>query len=131
MKRLAKTLFGVNGQLYTVQNGKRVLLASCIPRLEIYEDITHIPAFGADAKVKKRHISLVLCEEPELTREVDTEFFRMVTGFDLSADFQRADRVFETLFFDALIPEEIDLDGDWSFWLRDDLDLLKKISKQF
>lgn len=131
MKRLAKTLFGVNGQLYTVQNGKRVLLASCIPRLEIYEDITHIPAFGADAKVKKQHISLVLCEEPELTREVDTEFFRMVTGFDLSADFQRTDGVFETLFFDALIPEEIDLDGNWTFWMQDNSEVLKRLSTQF
>ena len=54
MKRLVKTLTGENGQLYTVQDGNRVLLANCIPQLEIYEEVTHIPALGAGAKVKKR-----------------------------------------------------------------------------
>lgn len=131
MKRLIKTLVGENGQLYTAQNGNRVLLANCIPQLEIYEEVAYIPALGAGAKIKKRHISLVLCGEPELTREVDTGFFRTVTKFDLSADFQRTDGVFETLFFDALIPEEIDLDGDWTFWLRDDAEMLKGLLEKF
>lgn len=131
MKRLVKTLTGENGKLYTVQDGNRVLLANCIPQLEIYEEVTHIPALGAGAKVKKRHISLVLCGEPELTREVDTGFFRTVKRFDLSADFQRTDGVFETLFFDALIPEEIDLDGDWTFLVLDNPELLKKALTRF
>lgn len=131
MKRLVKTLAGENGQLYTVQNGNRVLLANCIPQLEIYEEVTHIPALGAGAKVKKRHISLVLCGEPELTREVDVNFFKEAMRFDLSADFQRTDGVFETLFFDALIPEEIDLDGDWIFWVQDNQQVLKRLLTQF
>ena len=116
MKRLVKTLTGENGQLYTVQDGNRVLLANCIPQLEIYEEVTHIPALGAGAK---------------LTREVDTGFFRTVKRFDLSADFQRTDGVFETLFFDALIPEEIDLDGDWTFLVLDNPELLKKALTRF
>lgn len=131
MKRLIKTLTGENGQLYMVQNGNRVLLADCIPKLEIYEEITPIPIKGKRGVVKKRHISFVLCGEPELTREVDTGFFRTVKRFDLAADFQRTDGVFETLFFDALIPEEIDLDGDWTFWLQDDTERLKKLLAQF
>lgn len=131
MKRLVKTLAGENGQLYTVRNGNRMLLAQCVPKIEIYEEIAHIPALGAGAKVKKRHVSLVLCGEPEMTREVDTEFFQKVTGFDLSADFQRTDGVFETLFFDALIPEEIDLDGDWTFWMQDNPEMLKRFLIQF
>jgi hypothetical protein len=131
MKRLVKTLTGENGQLYTVQDGNRVLLANCIPRLEIYEEITPIPVKGRRGVVKKRHISLVLCGEAEMTREVDTGFFRTVKRFDLSADFQRMDGVFETLFFDALIPVEIDLDGDWRFEALDNPELLKKALTQF
>lgn len=131
MKRLIKTLTGENGQLYTVQDGNRVLLARCTPKLEIYEEAEPIRIMGASGKVKKRHVSLVLCGEPELTREVDTEFFRMVTGFDFSADFQRTDGVFETLFFNALIPEEIDLDGDWTFWMQDNPEVLKRLLTQF
>lgn len=131
MKRLVKTLIGENGQLYIVQSGNRVLLANCIPQLEIFEEVTHIPALGAGAKVKKRHISLVLCGEPELTRKVDVYFFKEAMRFDLSADFQRTDGVFEKLFFDALIPEEIDLDGDWTFWTSDNPELLKKALTQF
>ena len=129
MKRLVKTLIGENGQLYTAQNGNRVLLANCIPQLEIYEEITPIPVKGMRGVVKKRHISLVLCGE--LMREVDANFFKNSMSFDLSADFQRTDGVFETLFFDALIPEEIDLDGDWTFLVLDNPELLKKALTRF
>lgn len=131
MKRLVKTLIGENGQLYTAQNGNRVLLANCIPQLEIYEEITPIPVKGRRGVVKKRHISLVLCGELELMREVDANFFKKAVRFDLSADFQRVDGVFETLFFDALIPEEIDLDGDWTLEALDTPELLKKVLTQF
>lgn len=131
MKRLVKTLIGANGRLYNVQNGNRTLLAQCVPKIEIYEEIAYIPALGSGTKVIKRHISLVLCGELELTQKVDAEFFRTVTGFDLSADFQRTDGVFETLFFDALIPEELDLDGEWTFWLRDNPEVLKRLLMQF
>lgn len=129
MKRLVKTLIGENGQLYTAQNRNRVLLANCIPQLEIYEEITPIPVKGMRGVVKKRHISLVLCGE--LMREVDANFFKNSMSFDLSADFQRTDGVFETLFFDALIPEEIDLDGDWTLEALDTPELLKKVLTQF
>ena len=129
MKRLVKTLIGENGQLYTAQNGNRILLANCIPQLEIYEEITPIPVKGMRGVVKKRHISLVLCGE--LMREVDANFFKNSMSFDLSADFQRTDGVFETLFFDALIPEEIDLDGDWTFLVLDNPELLKKALTRF
>lgn len=131
MKRLVKTLIGENGQLYTAQNGNRILLANCIPQLEIYEEITPIPVKGMRGVVKKRHISLVLCGELELMREVDANFFKNSMSFDLSADFQRTDGVFETLFFDALIPEEIDLDGDWTLEALDTPELLKKVLTRF
>ena len=64
-------------------------------------------------------------------REVDANFFKNSMSFDLSADFQRTDGVFETLFFDALIPEEIDLDGDWTFLVLDNPELLKKALTRF
>ena len=129
MKRLVKTLIGENGQLYTAQNGNRILLANCIPQLEIYEEITPIPVKGMRGVVKKRHISLVLCGE--LMREVDANFFKNSMSFDLSADFQRTDGVFDPRLFDALIPEEIDLDGDWTLEALDTPELLKKVLTQF
>lgn len=131
MKRLVKTLIGANGRFYVVRNWSRMLLAQYVPKIEIYEESEPIQIMGTNGMIKKRRASLVLCGEAELTREVNMEFFRMVTGFDLSADFQRTDGVFETLFFDALIQEEIDLDGDWTFWMRDDPDVLKRLLTRF
>ena len=55
MKRLVKTLTGENGQLYTVQDGNRVLLANCIPRLEIYEEITPIPVDRKSTRLNSSH----------------------------------------------------------------------------
>ena len=76
-------------------------------------------------------IILKTSRELELMREVDANFFKKAVRFDLSADFQRVDGVFETLFFDALIPEEIDLDGDWIFWMQDNQQVLKRLLTQF
>ncbi len=62
---------------------------------------------------------------------METGYFRTVKRFDLSADFQRTDVLFETLYFDALIPEEIDLDWDWTFLVLDNPELLKKALTRF
>ena len=65
--------------------------------------------------VKKRHISIVICSDMEYTRDVDEKFLRTVSQFELSADIQREDGVFENIVFDSLYPVEIDLDIDWIF----------------
>ncbi len=50
-----------------------------------------------------------------------------VARFELSADMQRTDGVFENLIFDTLIPREIDLDGDWVFETAEQPDAFKKL----
>ena len=46
---------------------------------------------------------------------MDEKFLRTVSQFELSADIQREDGVFENIVFDSLYPVEIDLDIDWIF----------------
>ena len=51
----------------------------------------------------------------EFTREVDIEYLQRVTAFDLTAQVQRADGVFEVITFNNIEPESINPDGDWVF----------------
>lgn len=128
IKRLIKTIGLENGRLYCVVGAKRFCLAECEPKIEIYEHSTHVNSVGAMRySVKKRHITIVLCENPELTREVDEEFFRGVIRFELTADMQRTDGVFEVIRLDNLIPNEIDLDGEWQFELAGQNDIVKHL----
>ena len=71
-KRLVKTLHFENGKLYAATQGRRILLAECQPKVEIYEHETDIPVLGRQSyTVKKRHISIVICSDMEYTRDVD------------------------------------------------------------
>lgn len=128
MKRLAKTVYLENGELYATIKGNRVLLATCDIEVEIYEDIHNIKIINANGyNVKKRHISIVLCNEMETTRPIDLDLFDKITCFDLVADFQRKDGVFERLVFDNLIPDELDLDNQWKFEVSQYSDISKKL----
>lgn len=110
-----KTIYCEQGKLYTVTDGRRVLLARCSPKLEIMQQESQIPAVGRDYKVKKIQNVLVLCADMDFTRQVDGDFLRTVTKFELAADIQREDGIFEKLRFDHLMPDEFDLDGEWKF----------------
>lgn len=126
-KRLVKTLHFENGKLYATTQGRRILLAECRPKVEIYEHETDIPVLGRQSyTVKKRHISIVICSDMEYTRDVDEKFLRTVSQFELSADIQRVDGVFENIIFDGLYPVEIDLDIDWIFETENQM-LIRKL----
>ncbi len=126
-KRLIKTLYFENGKLYVTTQGRRILLAECLPKIEIYEHVTEIPVLGRQSyTVKKRHISIVICSDMEYTREADEKFLRTVSQFEVSADIQRADGVFENIIFDNLYPVEIDLDVDWTFETENQM-LIRKV----
>ena len=56
------------------------------------------------------------------------ELLRRVSRFELFADVLRSDGVIENIRFDSLIPDEIDLDGDWVFEINE-YSLLKKLSE--
>lgn len=127
-KRIIKTIDFENGELYGIIGGRRVLLARCVPKAEVYEYITEIPLLGQQGyKVKERHAGLVICPEPDTTRTVNADFLRAVTRFELSADVQRKDGIFETMRFDELVPKEIDLDEDWIFEIPEQAGIIKKL----
>lgn len=112
---LLKTIPLSDGRLYATTGGMRCLLASTVPVLEVYENETTVPILGKGRQIKKMSYSLVLCKDSEFTREVDIEYLQSVTAFDLTAQVQRADGVFEVITFNNIEPESIQSDGDWVF----------------
>ncbi len=128
VQRLVKTITCENGNLYSITDGRRILLAACSPRIEITEQSVNVKSIGVRGfSVKKNYITLVLCGTPGLTRELDMDFWNKVTSFGLEADIQRTDGIFEKIYFDNAIPQEIDLDGDWVFEVTGQPGLTKKL----
>ena len=75
VQRLVKTIMCENGDLYSIANGRRILLARCRPRIEITEQSVNIKSIGVHGfNVKKNYITLSLCGTPELKRELDMDF---------------------------------------------------------
>lgn len=128
MKRLLKTLHLENGELYATISNNRVLFANCKLKIEIYENVHNIRAVGINGyKVRKRNITIVLCNKMEFSRNVDIELFNKITRFELLADIQRKDGIFERLIFDDLIPNDLDLDGEWSFEVSQCSDIVNRL----
>jgi len=129
IKKLVNTLYLENGELYVTIGGRRVLLAECRPKIEIYEHLINVKSIGIQKSynVKKRHVVLVLCADLDFTREVNEDFLQNVTKFELSADIQRTDGVFEKILFDNINPTEIDLDNDWIFEADEYQEIVKKL----
>lgn len=117
-KRLVKTLPFESGELYGIVDGRRLLLATCKPKAELYECLTDVPVLGAQSyKIKSRAAGIVLCPSPHTN--VTAQLLSRVSRFELSGDVVRLDGVLENVRFDSLIPQEIDLDGDWKFEIPD------------
>lgn len=127
MQTLIKTLCAESGELYAVIDGRRILLATCRPVVEVYEHTVAIPLLGAKSYgVKSYHSAIALCPDPETTRDVDADYLRSVTRFELSADIQRSDGIFERFRFD-LIPEDIVIGGTWRFEVNGSPDTINKL----
>jgi hypothetical protein len=127
METLIKTLYGESGDLYTTVKGRRVMLARVVPEFKIYEHTTSVPVLGkVGYGVKTRRFTLVICPGEDTTRSVDAGFLRGVSRFDLTAEIQREDGIFERLTFDNLYPQEIELYGDWVFE-SEDAGMVKKL----
>lgn len=128
MQRLIRTLECEGGKLYVAVRGNRILLANCEIRIEIMEDLQKLAIIGSTGySVRKRHITIVLCKEPCTTRNIDADFLRSVTGFDLSVDIQRRDGIYENVIINNIIPTDIDLDGDWTFNVPEQPDLTERL----
>ena len=128
VQRLVKTITCGNGNLYSITGGRRILLATCRPRIEVTEKSVNVKSIGVNGfNVKKNYITRVLCGTPELTRELDMDFWNTVTSFGIETDIQRTDGIFEKIYFDNAIPREIDLDSDWVFEVTGQPGLAKKL----
>ena len=112
---LLQTIQLSDGELYATTNNRRCLLSTTVPVLEVYENETTVPILGKGRQIKKMSYSLVLCKDSEFTREVDLEYLQSVTAFDLTAQVQRTDGVFEVITFNNIEPESIQTGGDWVF----------------
>ena len=126
MERLLLTLPCERGELFYISAGRRILLANCMPRIEIYEHTSYVSAIGGKG-VKRYHAALALCGDPELTRPADADFLEKVDCFDLSTDIQRRDGVFEVFHFRNMQLHEISPEGDWTFELNEKQELLRKL----
>ena len=128
MKTLVKTIQGERGELYITTNGNRYKLADCAPLIEVWEHTDRVTILGKTSYgVKRIYLSLVLCEDMELTRPVDVAFLRKVDVFALVTDVQRTDGAFERLNLDNLSPDIIELDGRWTFMLPEKRELMNKL----
>lgn len=128
MKTLIKTLFGERGELYTVADGRRVLLARCCPKIEIYQHSQRVNSIGVHGcNVKSRHVGVVICAEREMTRETSLDFLERVSRFEFLGDFQREDGIFERIRFDNIVPDELNLDDDWTFEVVGQMELVKRL----
>ena len=112
---LLQTIPLSDGELYATTDNRRCLLSTTVPVLEVYEKEIAVPIMGRGRTVKKTAYSLILCKDNVFTREVDNEYLQSVTAFDLMAQMQRADGVFEVITFNNKAPESINPDGDWVF----------------
>ena len=126
MERLLLTLPCERGELYYTASGRRILLARCEPEIQIYENSAPVPApSGMD--VRFYHAVVVLHAETDYTRPVDAGFLRTAEGFELAADIQRRDGVFERFAFYGLQPEEIDLNGTWTLALQEPQERIQRL----
>jgi len=66
-------------------------------------------------KVKTHKSITTICRNLEFTREVDIEFLKSASRFEIMANIQRTDGIFERITFENINPVEIDLCSDWSF----------------
>lgn len=125
MTTLIRTIDTENGKLYTISNGRRLPLADCTVKIQIYESRTNIPVLGKGSGVKKLYASLFVCGDIEGVREITAEFLKTVSRFEATADILRQDGIFERVYFDNIQPTEINLDGEWEFEISD-IETVKK-----
>ncbi|MDO4765170.1 MAG: hypothetical protein Q4A29_03850 [Eubacteriales bacterium] len=111
MKILIDTIKTENAELYSIENGKRYLYAKPVAKIEHYEEQTKMALLGSlSCKVRKRRITLAV-----LGVHATIEKLEKITRFELIADIQRPDGVYQRIRFDKLIPVDLDLDGEWTF----------------
>jgi hypothetical protein len=113
-KKLIRSVSFENGTLYGTVEGRRLPLAGCDPVLELYEHTSTVPILGTGYKTKTWHVRLVLCKNMETTREITPDYLQRITQYDLTAEIQREDGVFQDIGFHNIRLTDIE-DGTWTF----------------
>lgn len=83
-KHLLVTLLCENGELYSTIDSRRIKLADCTPKIEVYEMSSPVPNLGRSCKVKQYQAALVLREDMDFTRHIDDKYLCAVSDFALS-----------------------------------------------
>ncbi len=112
-------------ELYCTVKGNRCLLARCEAEIEVYEEERAVPILGRSRTVKKIKYSLVLCNELELTRNIEEEYLKYIEAFDLKGQIQRYDGIFESVNLNNLIPTERWSADMWEFSFEGVPDVLR------
>ncbi len=126
-KHLLLTIPCENGELYSTIDSRRIKLADCTPRIEIYEMSLPVSILGGSCKVKQYRAALILCDDMDFTRRIDDKYLGAVSSFVLSTEVQRKDGVFERLNFCNLQPVDIELGGTWTFEINEPAEKIKRL----
>jgi hypothetical protein len=113
-KKLIRRVSFENGTLYGTVEGRRLPLAGCDPVLELYEHTSTVPILGTGYKKKTWHVRLILCKNMEATREITREYLQRITQYDLTAEIQREDGIFQDIGFHNIRLTDIE-EGTWTF----------------
>ena len=90
MKKLLETIDGYSCKVYAVTGTRRIRVGAATPKIEFYEDITVPSVLGSQGiQSKKAHFSIVLCPDPEMSKELDAETFKRLSSFDLTVEIPR------------------------------------------
>lgn len=129
MTTLLNTLFSEKGELFTIGQGRRVLFAHCVPKINIYEKAIQVPSLGAQGYRKKsRRFTVVLCGDMEFTSNAVEEAMQKAERYELTSDIQRNDGIVERFYFHNISIVEINSAGEWEFELNATDEQMQKLS---
>lgn len=113
-KKLIRSISFENGTLYGTVEDRRLPLAGCDPVLELYEHTETVPILGTGYRAKTYRVKLIICKNVEPTREITPDYIHKITQYDLTAEIQREDGIFQDVTFNNITLTE--MDGEtWTF----------------
>ena len=118
MKTIQRRIEAENGELYCTIGSSRTLMARCRPEFDIIEQSDMLKQMNG-CRVRSMYLTIILCDDMEETRDIDIKLLNTVSGFDLSADIQHSDGIYEKVILRNIVPTDIDLYGSWKFELND------------
>ena len=129
MTTLLNTLFSEKGELFTIGQGRRVVLAHCKPKISIYETATQVPVLGEMGYRKKSmRFTVALCEDMEFTSNDVKEAMQKAERYEMTADILCNDGIVERFYFHNIFLVEINTAGEWEIELKVTEEQQRKLS---